>query len=164
MNSALIIGGNKDFNFALKNTFKLLDFTTKKENFYLKKISGYYDYVIVNDAAHKTELNINCRYCFINMDKAKRANLQIYGSIITYGIGSKNTLTVSSLTDGYEGFVYCLQRYIKLNDQVSLEPQEIPVGICNKNEEELYARLVCISIRMIEGAGSKDIESKLNNV
>jgi hypothetical protein len=164
MNSALIIGGNKHFNAALKNTFELLDFTAKKENCNLRKISEHYDYVIINDAVHKLDLDISCRYCFINMDTAKSAMVKIHGSIITYGLGNKNTLTISSLDDGYEGFVYCLQRYIKLDSQVNLEPQEIPVTLRYKNEEELYAMIVCISIRMLEGVDFKKIKNKLNNV
>lgn len=164
MYSALIIGGNKDFNLTLKNTLKLLDFNLKKENCNLKKTSEFYDYVIINDAGRKIRTDINCRYCFVNMDTVKRASLHINGSTITYGFGSKNTLTISSLDDVYEGFVYCLQRFIKVNEQISLEPQEIPVRISYKNEEELYAMLVSISIRMIEGVDSKDIESKLDKL
>ena len=164
MYQALIIGGNKDFNVTLSKTLKLLDFNTNKENCNLKNISKYYDYVIINDAKRKLKGEINCRYCFINMDTAKNSSLHINGSTITYGFGSKNTLTISSLDDVYEGFVYCLQRFIKVNEKLSLEPQEIPVSICYKNEEELYAMLVCISIRMIQGVGSEGIEDKLNNI
>lgn len=164
MYCALIIGGNKDFNVTLSNTLKLLDFTLQKENCNLKKTSEFYDYVIINDAGRKIRTDINCRYCFVNMDTVSRASLHINGSIITYGFGSKNTLTISSLDDVYEGFVYCLQRFIKVDERISLEPQEIPVRICYKNEEELYAMLVSISIRMIEGVDSRGIESKLDKL
>ena len=49
-------------------------------------------------------------YCLINMDKCYQNNITIYGNVIAYGFGSKNTVTVSSVEDEKTDFVYCLQR------------------------------------------------------
>ncbi|MCY6370576.1 hypothetical protein [Clostridium ganghwense] len=124
----------------------------------------YSDYIIMNSCINISAVTLNCGYCLANMDTLLGNKISINGNLITYGFGSKNTVTISSVKDENDGFVYCLQRYIHINDLQGVEPQEIPIEIEFEEEEELYSYMVAITISLIEGINNKKrIEKKLNN-
>jgi hypothetical protein len=121
------------------------------------------DYMVLNSIKNKNKkLKLDTSYCIANMDSNLSKNIIIQGNVITYGLGSKNTVTVSSLEDNNMGYVYCLQRYLKLESGDTLEPQEIPTSLNISNDTELYASMVAITIALIEGIQSSDIEKKLS--
>jgi len=119
------------------------------------------DYIILNSNKKLKFSNLKCNYCFINMDNNYKENLNIYGNIITYGFGNKNTVTLSSVEDNNLGFVYCLQRYLDLKEDYILEPQEIPIHFEYINDIHLYSLMVSVTIALIEGLKAEDIEKKL---
>jgi hypothetical protein len=94
------------------------------------------------------------------MDNGFDKTINIYGNIITYGMGSRNTVTISS-QEYNTSFVYCLQRYISLSSGEVIEPQEIPVKTEFTNESEVYALMIAVTIALIEGIDSVEIEKKL---
>jgi hypothetical protein len=121
------------------------------------------DYVILNSSKKEQKvIDLKADYCFANMDNRLEGNINIYGNMITYGFGAKNTVTVSSLEDNNEGFVYCLQRYLSCKLEGALEPQEIPISLKFENDGELYAATIAITIALLEGSNCKDIEKKLS--
>lgn len=121
----------------------------------------YFDYIIVFSNNSFLKDSFNCGYCFIGMDETQKDTADIYGNIIAYGFGTKNTVTVSSIESENGGFVYCLQRYLNVNALRMLEPQEIPINIEFHSEVELYAYMVSVTIALIEGVSSAEIENKL---
>jgi hypothetical protein len=121
------------------------------------------DYVIINSSKkNQKEINIKADYCFANMDNSLGGNINIYGNMVTYGFGVKNTVTVSSLEDNNEGFLYCLQRYLSFKCEGALDPQEIPISLKFHNDGELYAAMIAITIALLEGSSCRDIEKKLS--
>lgn len=122
-----------------------------------------FDYVILNSSKkEQKEVHSKADYCFVNMDNSFEGNINIYGNMITYGFGAKNTVTVSSLEDNNEGFVYCLQRYLSFKLEGALEPQEIPISLKFENDEELYSAMIAITIALLEGSNCRDIEKNLS--
>ncbi|MCM0650632.1 hypothetical protein NBE98_19910 [Clostridium swellfunianum] len=120
------------------------------------------DYVILNKAKKSNnEINLRAGYCFVNMDAKLEGNINIYGNMITYGFGIKNTVTVSSVEDNGESFVYCLQRYLSERIGENIEPQEIPVYIKFYDDNELYAAMVAITISILEGKNITYLEKTL---
>lgn len=109
------------------------------------------DYVILNSGKGFERITIKSKYCFINMDHWSEKELNIFGNIITYGLGNKNTVTISSIEDVKGEFVYCLQRFINHQETGIFEPQEIPVTMNVFDERKLYAAMVAITIALIEG-------------
>lgn len=109
------------------------------------------EYIVLNSINEEFKI-LNSEYCFVNMDliNGQKSDLDIYGYIITYGLGSKNTVTISSLNYS-SGFVYCLQRDIMFRGRV-VEAQEIPVNIVLKDIEELYASMIAITMALMEGS------------
>lgn len=120
------------------------------------------DYVIINSNKKLKVLNLKCNYCFINMDNSYKDNLNIYGNIITYGFGNKNTVTISSIEDNNLGFVYCLQRYLDLKGNAVLEPQDIPIHVEYYNHTHLYSLMIAVTIALIEGFKIEHIERNLS--
>ncbi|MDS1004638.1 hypothetical protein P9J83_14195 [Clostridium sporogenes] len=121
------------------------------------------EYIVINrDIVFECD-GIDCEYCFINMDLFKNKNVDIKGITITYGLGNKNTITLSSLEQENIGIVYCVQRYISMYNENIIEPQEIPLNIYYENESYLYAYMVIITIALIQGAKISNIESKIIN-
>jgi hypothetical protein len=152
----------KSFNSYLSYLLDLLDI---EHNFQsvkgMKTIES--DYAILNSSKKDVkELSVKSGYCFANMDNRFKGNINIYGSVITYGFGAKNTVTVSSLKDDNEGFVYCLQRYLSFKAHGDLEPQEIPISLKFENDGELYAAMIAITITLLEGSSGRDIEKRLS--
>lgn len=120
------------------------------------------DYAVLNSSKRLNTKSLAAEYCFANMDSSLKENINIYGSIITYGFGIKNTVTLSSIEENNGGFVYCLQRYLGLKNEKILEPQEIPVALKYNDDTELYAAMVAITIGLLEGLDCIDIEKKLS--
>lgn len=151
MKTIAVIGGNKTFSGQLLKILNLMEIKLNVFSKYMIKKENHYYYVVVNYNTNIKDVFINGTYCFINMDlvNTRNCNIDIYGNIITYGIGSKNTVTVSSIKNK-DGFVYCLQRTLSCND-VILEPLEIPVKMDFNSDDELYAAMVGITISLIEG-------------
>lgn len=151
MKQIAILGGNKKFNSYLA---KILDTTGVQASFitrYMVTKQNVYDYIVFNRNCNIKNVEINGSYCLVNMDLIKRenSNVNIYGNIITYGLGNKNTVTVSSMENEDE-FVYCLQRDVNYNALGKLEAREIPVSLSFKCDDELYASIVGITISLIE--------------
>lgn len=148
MKAIEIIESSDDFKNHLINLLNLTNLQysvlTNKSN---EKITKY---MILNSMNEKHDI-LNGRYCFINMDliDGKSNDLKIHGYIITYGLGSKNTVTISSL-DYNSGFVYCLQRDIVQNGKKIIESQEIPINMVINDIDELYAAMIAITLGLME--------------
>ncbi|ADK16504.1 MULTISPECIES: hypothetical protein [Clostridium] len=148
MQSIEIIETNAQFKKYLVELFDLmnLDYSTFTDN----DVSRRVNYVVLNSINERYKV-LDGDYCFINMDLISKMknNVDISGCIITYGLGSKNTVTISSL-DYSSGFVYCLQRDIIYEGKRVIEAQEIPVNMALKDIDELYAAVVAITIGLME--------------
>ncbi|OFI06122.1 hypothetical protein CLOACE_12650 [Clostridium acetireducens DSM 10703] len=167
MKSIAIIGKNKDFTSALIRLLKLLEI--EYELFFEENIRGnhYYDYIILNNnscAIKDNIIKLSGKYCFINMDNSINLNTSIFANLITYGFGSKNTVTVSSIEQGNCQFLYCLQRYLNYNNFKMIEPEEIIVNILFKNDEEMYAYMVGITMSLIEDKEISKIQSTIGKI
>lgn len=151
----------EDFKSYLVSTLNLLDINCCFYN--LDEVDGdkCFDFVVVNSPVNRS-LRLSASYCLINMDNEYDKSMNLYGRIITYGFGNKNTITISSIGDDKQGFVYCLQRYLKLNSSFTLGPQEIPIHMQLDNEIELYAFMAAITIGLIQGIDSALAQEKLN--
>lgn len=161
----IAVFGNEETNFILnvKRILSLLDIDFKfftEESIASEK---YFDYIILFSNASLLIASLNCGYCFIGMDKNQGDSIDVYGNIITFGFGNKNTITISSVENENDGFVYCLQRYLNVNAFRMLEPQEIPVNVEFCSEFELYVYMICITIALIEGRDSVEVEEKLSS-
>lgn len=118
------------------------------------------DYTIINGVNSDIKGDFKAAYCLVNTDNNLESSINLFGNMITFGLSSKNTVTVSSI-DG-ASFVYCLQRYICLNNSKVIEPQEFPVCSNYKNDNELYAVMAAITIGILEGISASFIEKKLS--
>ncbi|OAA84774.1 hypothetical protein [Clostridium ljungdahlii] len=148
MQSIEVIETNAQFKRYLVELFDLmnLDYCTFTSNDASRRIN----YVVLNSIDKRYKV-LDGDYCFVNMDLIckKKNNVDISGCIITYGLGNKNTVTISSL-DYSSGFVYCLQRDIIYEGKRVIEAQEIPVNMALKDIDELYAAVVAITIGLME--------------
>ncbi|EJO5348707.1 hypothetical protein NRP93_002839 [Clostridium botulinum] len=153
---------SEDENFVkhIHNMINILDLELdySKENSLLNS-----EYIVINEDSNFHSNSINCEYCFINMDLFKNKNMDVNGVVITYGLGNKNTVTLSSLEQESIGIVYCIQRYIEIHKEKIIEPQEIPLDIYYKDESFLYAYMVIITVALIQGLNISSIESKIIN-
>lgn len=120
----------------------------------------YSDYIIINSRVDIKSITLNCGYCLANMDSLFENNISIHGNLITYGFGAKNTVTISSVENENEGFVYCLQRYIHVINSKEIEPQELPIEIEFKQQKELYSYMTAITIGLIENVNIKKVIEK----
>ncbi len=152
MKSLAIIGGSKNFDEYLLKTLKTLGVEIKLFTKLMIKKEEYYDYVVFNFNDNIRNLVLNSSYCFMNMDLIgnTNTNITVYGNIITYGLGIKNTVTVSSI-ENENSFVYCLQRDVNHNVLGMLEPEELPINMGFNNDDQLYALMVAITMSLIEG-------------
>ncbi|MCY6960378.1 hypothetical protein [Clostridium brassicae] len=165
MKTIAFIGEDKVRNFKSN----VLEFVNSYSNDY-KEVANEYvtsnkyaDYIVINSNSYSDIEVLKCKYCLVNMDKSFQKELCIYGNLITYGFGNKSTITVSSIEDENEGFVYCLQRYINIDCSHNIEPQEIPISLKFEDEEELYCYMVAITILLIENVGDEKFLEKLLN-
>ncbi|WMJ81082.1 hypothetical protein RBU49_02170 [Clostridium sp. MB40-C1] len=165
MKTIAFIGEDKIRNFKSN----VLEFVNSYSNNYKEVTNehisskGYADYIVMNSNSDSDIGVLKCKYCLANMDKLFQNNICIYGNLITYGFGNKSTITVSSVENENEGFVYCLQRYINMDCSHNVEPQEIPICLKFEDEEELYCYMVAITILLIENVGDEKFFEKLLN-
>lgn len=96
------------------------------------------------------------------MDSFKECKAAIRGDVITYGFGSKNTITLSSIESETGKLVYCIQRYINKNPMFILQPQELPLVMNFDDDELLYALMAGLTIVMLECDDYGKIKIKLN--
>lgn len=160
MKKICIYSKNKNFVEHVYNMIKILNLNLdlSSEN----SITNSQYIVIDRDIDFKCN-SIECEYCFINMDLFKNKNIDIKGIVVTYGLGNKNTITLSSLEQESIGIVYCVQRYINTCNKNIIEPQEIPLNIYYRDESYLYAYMVIITIALIQGEHISNIEKKIIN-
>ena len=118
------------------------------------------EYTIINGLNSDIKGDFKASYCLVNTDNNLESSINLFGNMITFGLSSKNTVTVSSI-DG-ASFVYCLQRFIGLNNTKVIEPQELPVHLNYKDDNELYAVMAAITIGLLEGFSASFIEKKLS--
>lgn len=118
------------------------------------------NYTILNDGMALKSKFVDSKVCLLNMDSIAAKEVSSSGTIVTYGIGMKNTITISSLEEN--NFVYCVQKYLYKNSFTDIEPQEIPIRTELFNEMHLYALLNAVTIGLLEGINGKDIEKKLS--
>lgn len=104
-----------------------------KKSFYIEKILNISKYILINmDVQH-----------IIPILKQSGIN------VITYGLNSKATITVSSIKE--ENIMMCIQRSIKTKNNDFVEEQEINVKVCANNIDMVYNVLVLKTIMMIFG-------------
>lgn len=153
MKKAFVIHNNEEFIGFLNKNFNLLDINLSIE--YKEMSQNFtYDYIIVNNMSETTE-ELKGNYILVNMDM-EIDNILFRGNLITYGLGNKNTVTLSSMAEDKGSFVYCVQRYIT-EDVV---PGEIPITKSFKDNYELYAFMVSITVGLIEGVNIEKIYKK----
>lgn len=116
------------------------------ENYSGEKMS----YLIIDVIDEIKISEFHCDYCLVNMDEFQNNSLNIHGDLITLGFGNKNTVTLSSVEDNNESFVYCLQRKIVNNKGEEIQPQEIPINKKFKDMLELYIFICAVTIGLLE--------------
>lgn len=148
MQSIAVIETNVQFKKYLIQFLNLMDLSYSI--FTDDRVNEKVNYVVLNSIDDGYKI-LDGKYCFVNMDliQKKKNNIDISGCIITYGLGSKNTVTISSL-DYSSGFVYCLQRDIIYEGKRVIEAQEIPVDVKLGDIQELYAAVVAITMGLME--------------
>lgn len=159
-----VLGGSKKFIEFMHTIFNIAklecDIIIEKR----MMNSNYYDFIVLNKSCHKIEQSLNCEYLLINMDTYDGSVSKIQGNVITYGIASKNTITLSSIEKDSGSFVYCVQRYINTNFGYTVQPQEIPVEIDFKDQDNLYASMAAITVVLLQCNNDETVETKLNSI
>lgn len=161
MNCMAVIGGNNEFIDFIKKVFRIMQVNCEIIRDEDIDSSKYCEYIVLESGSNDSNFTLNTSYFFINMDNSKVEGSNIYGNIITYGFGNKNTVTVSSFDSEKQSFVYCLQRYINHNAFAMIQPEEIPVIIDFKNNNELYASMVGITVAFLEGVSINERKLEL---
>lgn len=162
MNTVVILENSTEFKNSINYFINKLNLNLNIIPCSLVKNNGVYNYIIVNNNLKTKAENLNCSYCLINFDNLsdKKMNTNIYGNIITYGFGNKNTVTISSMSNENSHLIYCLQRNLNNNSLGMLEPAEIPIHGEYHNENEIYAAMAVITISLIEGVDINYIRKK----
>jgi hypothetical protein len=163
MNEIAIIGGNEKFIYFIKKVLAVMKVNCRVITEVDIESSKYYSYVVLQSKSYHYNLKLNTGYYFINMDNSLIEGSDIYGNIVTYGFGNKNTVTISSIDSENQSFVYCLQRYLNHNAFAMLQPEEIPVVIDFKNDDELYAAMVGITVAFLENGSIAETKLELIN-
>lgn len=156
-----IMGQNSNLVYVIKRG--LLELNIKYELVDLEDTNSIIDYVIINEDTGYDLKNIKGVYYFLNMDSKFKSNLNIIGNVITYGLGSKNTVTLSSVEKDEGYLVYCLQRYMKNIYEATIEPCEIPVKRSFNNNNELYGYMITITIALLENIDITKVNFIFNN-
>lgn len=163
MKNIVVFDGNRKFKDYLKRQLDLLRISWDiKDN--PNKFDGTYDYVIINNGGiiDKYKEGFSSKYILLNMDLLEDSRINLSGNIITYGLGNRNTVTVSSMEKDNGSFVYCIQRALSSNIDSIIQPEEIPIDRTFKDNYELYSFMVTITIALIEGMDSCDIRKYFN--
>lgn len=163
MKNIVVFDGNREFKAYLKKQLDLLNIKLDIR-VYNDEFDEYYDYIVINnaEAIDKYKDNISGKYLLINMDMLGESRAKFLGNIITYGLGNKNTVTVSSMEKDNGSFVYCLQRALVSNESFVIQPEEIPIERTFKDNYELYSFMATITIGLIEGIESENIRKYFN--
>jgi UDP-N-acetylmuramoyl-L-alanyl-D-glutamate--2,6-diaminopimelate ligase len=103
----------------------------------------------------------------LNTDDANWKNIIIdleNTYLITYGLGSKATVTASSIECSNEVcFLYCLQRSLTGFNNEAIEPMEVPVTIKSPGQYNVYNGLAAITTSLLCGIPSDFVISSLNS-
>lgn len=163
MNTVVILEDSPDFTRSISFLIDKLKLNLHIVPYNLVKDNGVYNYIIVNNNLKTKAENLNCSYCLVNVDNLsnKKISSSIYGNIITYGYGNKNTVTVSSVGDEEGHLIYCLQRNLNNNSLGMLEPIEIPIQGQYYSDMEIYAVIALITISLIEGIDADYLRKKI---
>lgn len=154
---SIFVNGSKGFLKALQNVLKVNNLDVE---LFTHSLGKFYDYTVMDCSTKEDNIILNSSYCFVNMDNIHK-NINIYGNIVTYGLGSKNTVTISSIEKDNDGFVYCLQRTLNHNSFGTILPRELPITMHFKNNNELYASMVGVTICLIEGVDMQRMKESL---
>ena len=85
-------------------------------------------------------------------------------SVVTYGMGSKATITASSISDEeteHSTLIICLQRNLPVVGADNLEPEEFPVTIKSSGTDTVYNALAAVTTSLICGITEKSLEEIL---
>lgn len=123
------------------------------------------------DGANKISSLINSPYrpkvVILNTDDNNWRNVIIDAEntyVITYGFGSKATVTASSIECGKDiNFQYCLQRSIANISGKIIEPMEVPIKINVMGQYNVYNGLCAITAGLYCGLEIDDIGAALAN-
>jgi UDP-N-acetylmuramoyl-L-alanyl-D-glutamate--2,6-diaminopimelate ligase len=85
--------------------------------------------------------------------------------LVTYGLGSKATVTASSIEGGRNiRFCYCLQRSLTDFNNKTVEPMEVPFEINVLGLYNVYNGLAAITAALILGISLEDIIQSFENI
>lgn len=157
LKKSIYINGSKEFTTTLQNVLNVNNLNIEVFPYSVEKV---YDYTVMDGITKEDNIILNSSYCFVNMDNIHK-NINIYGNIVTYGLGSKNTVTISSIEKDNDTFVYCLQRTLYNNSFGIILPKELPIAMHFKNNNELYASMVGVTICLIEGVDMQRMKENL---
>lgn len=161
MRRIVIMGENTNLIYIIKK--ELLQLNIEYELVDLKDTEIVVDYVIINEQTNYDLKNIKGLYYLVNMDSKFKNNLNISGNVITYGLGSKNTVTLSSAERDERYLVYCLQRYMKNMCENTVEPCELPIKRSFNNNNELYGYMIVVTIALLENVDIRSLNFIFNN-
>jgi hypothetical protein len=165
MKKLMVIGGSYEFINTVHRIFEITSTHCEIETDEQAARGSFYEYVVLESGCTSITITMNSSYCFINMDNAAGTNINIYGTVITYGFGSKNTVTISSADNKVSSFVYCLQRYLNHNAFAMLQPEEIPISLQGEfdlsNDDVLYACMVSATVAFLESSDVEQTKNKL---
>ncbi|WP_186430988.1 hypothetical protein [Clostridium sp. BSD9I1] len=161
MRRIAIIGENTNLIYIIKK--ELLQLNIKYELVQLQDAEVSVDYVIINEDTDYNLKNIKGLYYLVNMDSKFKKDLNINGNVITYGFGSKNTVTLSSAEKDERYLVYCLQRYIGNMSKNTIEPCELPIKRSFNNNNELYGYMIAATIALLEDVDIRKLNFIFNN-
>ena len=96
-------------------------------------------------------------YIIINSDIENNLNLfkETGANVITYGLNSKSSLTVSSIKE--ENILLCIQRCIEGINKELIEEQEINIKLKKNNVNKVYNVLAIFAILKIYGENLQKI-------
>lgn len=165
MKKLIVIGGSDKFKNTIQSIFEITstycEIKTDKQDI----DENFYNYAVLESECANATITLNSSYCFVNMDNIASTNANIYGTVITYGFGSKNTVTLSSVDDENSSFIYCLQRYLNHNSFAMLQPEEIPISLQDgfdlNDDDVLYACIVGATIAFLESSDVEQTKNKL---
>lgn len=156
-----VITVNKEFDFIKNIVNKKFGKKLKVLNINVKNVENIknvrFETVVVcknlnefkNQFDNLNHIMKNAKYIIINtdIDLNKDVFYNINSNIITFGLNSKATFTVSSIED--EKILICLQRNIKDVLNNIIEPYEININFFKNSSKNLYNYMIIYSIYAI---------------
>ncbi|WP_160317276.1 Mur ligase family protein [Oxobacter pfennigii] len=104
----------------------------------------------------------NSKILILNTDDDIWKNNMFFNDtyLITYGLGSKSTVTASSIDYGDKlEFCYCLQRSISTLNGKEIEPMEIPVTLKAVGQHNVYNGMAAVTSALFCGISPDNIRS-----